>query len=37
MASNKTYWKNLVQLDSSDEAVKKLEHNEFVSKLPKDF
>ena len=37
MASNKTYWKNLTQLDPSDEAVKKLEHNEFVSKLPKDF
>ena len=37
MASNKTYWKNLAQLDTSDEAVKKLEHNEFVSKLPKDF
>ena len=37
MASNKTYWKNLAQLDPSDEAVKKLEHNEFVSKLPKDF
>ena len=37
MASNKTYWKNLAQLDTSDEVVKKLEHNEFVSKLPKDF
>ena len=37
MASNKKYWKNLAQLDPSDKAVKKLEHNEFVSKLPKDF
>ena len=37
MASNKTYWKNIAQLDPSDEAVKKLEHNEFVSKLPKNF
>jgi molybdopterin-containing oxidoreductase family iron-sulfur binding subunit len=37
MASNKTYWKNIAQLDPSDEVVKKLEQNEFVSKLPKDF
>jgi molybdopterin-containing oxidoreductase family iron-sulfur binding subunit len=37
MASNKTYWKNIAQLDPSDEAVKKLEQNEFVSKLPEDF
>ena len=37
MASNKTYWKNIAQLDPSDEAVKKLEQNEFISKLPEDF
>jgi molybdopterin-containing oxidoreductase family iron-sulfur binding subunit len=37
MASNKTYWKNIAQLDPSNEAVKKLEQNEFVSKLPEDF
>ena len=37
MASNKTYWKNIAELDPSDEAVKKLEQNEFVSKLPEDF
>ena len=37
MASNKTYWKNIAKLDPSDEAVKKLEQNEFVSKLPEDF
>ena len=37
MASKKTYWKNIAQLDPSDEAVKKLEQNEFVSKLPEDF
>ena len=37
MASNKTYWKNLDQLDSNNENLKKLEENEFVSKLPEDF
>ena len=37
MASNKTYWKNIDQLDSSNEDLKKLEQNEFVSKLPEDF
>jgi len=37
MASNKTYWKNIAQLDPSNETVQKLEHNEFVSKLPEDF
>jgi len=37
MASNKTYWKNIAQLDPSDEVVQKLEQNEFVSKLPEDF
>ena len=37
MASNKTYWKNLDQLDLNNEDVKKLEENEFVSKLPEDF
>ena len=37
MKLKKTYWKNIEQLDSSNEDLKKLEHNEFVSKLPKDF
>ena len=37
MASNKTYWKNIAQLDPSDEVIKKIEENEFVSKLPDDF
>src|SRR5210317_979268 len=37
MASNKTYWKNIAQLDPSDQAIQKLEQNEFVSKLPEDF
>ena len=37
MASNKTYWKIIAQLVPSDEAGKKLEHYEFVSKLPKNF
>jgi molybdopterin-containing oxidoreductase family iron-sulfur binding subunit len=37
MASNKTYWKTIDQLDSSNEEIKKLEQNEFVSKLPEDF
>ena len=37
MASNKTYWKSIDQLDSSNEELKKLEQNEFVSKLPEDF
>jgi len=37
MASNKTYWKNIAQLDPSDEAIQKLEQNEFVDKLPEDF
>ena len=37
MASNKTYWKNIDQLDPENVAVKKLEQNEFVSKLPEDF
>ena len=37
MASNKTYWKNLDQLDSNNVDLKKLEENEFVSKLPEDF
>lgn len=37
MASEKTYWKNIAQLDPSDQTVQKLEHNEFVSKLPEDF
>ncbi len=37
MKLKKTYWKNIEQLDSSNEDLKKLEHNEFVSKLPEDF
>ncbi len=37
MASNKTYWKNIDQLDLKNEDLKKLEQNEFVSKLPEDF
>ena len=37
MASNKTYWKNIEQLNPENEEVKKLEENEFVSKLPEDF
>ena len=37
MASNKTYWKNIDQLNPDNEVVKKLEQNEFVSKLPEDF
>ncbi|MDC1518127.1 TAT-variant-translocated molybdopterin oxidoreductase [Flavobacteriaceae bacterium] len=37
MASNKTYWKNIDQLDPENVAVKELEQNEFVSKLPEDF
>ena len=37
MASNKTYWKTIDQLDSSNEDINKLEENEFVSKLPEDF
>ena len=37
MASNKTYWKNIDQLNPENEVVKKLEQNEFVSKLPEDF
>jgi MoCo/4Fe-4S cofactor protein with predicted Tat translocation signal len=37
MASKKTYWKNIAQLDPTDEVVKQLEQNEFVSKLPEDF
>ena len=37
MASNKTYWKNIDQLDPKNETIQSLEHNEFASKLPKDF
>ena len=37
MKSKKTYWKNIDQLDSNNEDLKKLEQNEFVSKLPEDF
>jgi MoCo/4Fe-4S cofactor protein with predicted Tat translocation signal len=36
MASNKIYWKNIDQLDSDNNDVKKLEDNEFVSKIPVD-
>lgn len=34
MASNKIYWKNIAQLDREDEAIQKLEENEFVDQLP---
>ena len=37
MASNKTYWKNIDQLNPDDEVIQKMEQNEFVSKLPEDF
>jgi len=37
MASNKTYWKNIDQLDPTNEEVQSLEQNEFASQLPKDF
>ena len=37
MASNKTYWKNIDQIDPNNVEVKKLEDNEFASKLPVDF
>ena len=37
MASNKTYWKNIDQLNPDDEVVQKMEQNEFVTKLPEDF
>ena len=37
MASNKTYWKNIDQLNPNNETVQKLEQNEFVTKLPEDF
>ena len=37
MASNKTYWKSMDQLNPSDKDLDKLEQNEFVSKLPEDF
>ena len=37
MGSNKIYWKTTDQLDSTNENLKKLEQNEFVSKLPQDF
>ncbi len=37
MASNKTYWKSMDQLNPSDKDLDKLGQNEFVSKLPEDF
>ena len=37
MASKKTYWKNIDQLNPDDEVVQKMEQNEFVTKLPEDF
>ena len=37
MASNKTYWKNIDQLNPENEVVQKMEQNEFVTKLPEDF
>ena len=37
MASNKTYWKNIDQLNPDNEVIQKMEQNEFVSKLPENF
>ena len=37
MAANKTYWKNIDQLNPENEDLNKLEQNEFASKLPEDF
>ena len=36
MPLNKKYWKSIDQLNSLDKNLDKLEHNEFVSKLPED-
>jgi len=37
MASKKTYWKQIEQLNPQNTEVQKLAHDEFASKLPKDF
>ena len=37
MATNKTYWKSVDQLDQNNPMVVKLEQNEFPEKLPQDF
>jgi len=37
MATNKTYWKSIDQLDQDNSIVAKLEQNEFPEKLPQDF
>ncbi|MDG2371962.1 MAG: TAT-variant-translocated molybdopterin oxidoreductase [Flavobacteriaceae bacterium] len=37
MATNKTYWKSIDQLDQDNPIVAKLEQDEFPQKLPKDF
>jgi len=37
MATNKTYWKSIDQLDQNNSIVAKLEQNEFPEKLPQDF
>ena len=37
MATNKTYWKSIDQLDQDNPIVAKLEQNEFSEKLPEDF
>jgi molybdopterin-containing oxidoreductase family iron-sulfur binding subunit len=37
MATNKTYWKSIDQLDQNNPIVAKLEQNEFPEKLPEDF
>ena len=36
MASKKTYWKQIEQLNPQNTEVQKLAHDEFASKLPKD-
>ena len=37
MATNKTYWKSIDQLDQDNPIVAKLEQDEFPQKLPQDF
>ncbi len=37
MASKKTYWKQIEQLNPDNTAVQQLAHDEFASKLPEDF
>ena len=37
MASKKTYWKQIEQLNLDNTAVQQLAQNEFASKLPEDF